>query len=277
MLRTQTTKVGAIRAFVESNRRASAAIERRLHHAEPLTEVYGLAVARAMNESAGLVVDIGGGRRCLFAKHRRSAATIVAVDISREELSHNEDVDRWIVADATKELPFESDSVDVVCSRSVVEHLPDVDHFLAEAHRVLRPGGLAVSLFPSKNAPYALINRALPDSVGRRLVHLVKPASKDFLGFPTHYQRCTLRAMKRALGRQGFETVETRVSYYQADYFDFLFPLYILNVAFEFVAKTTRCTPLAASVMIVARKQPSNSADRPLRSTVSSQPSGVEP
>jgi ubiquinone/menaquinone biosynthesis C-methylase UbiE len=93
-----------------------------------------------MNASAGLVVDIGGGRRCLFAKHRRSAATIVAVDISPEELSHNEDVDRRIVADATKKLPFESDSVDVVCSRSVVEHLPDVDHFLAEAHRVLRPG-----------------------------------------------------------------------------------------------------------------------------------------
>jgi ubiquinone/menaquinone biosynthesis C-methylase UbiE len=259
VLRPQTTKVGLIRAFVESNRRASTAIERRLPHAEPLAEDYALAVARAMNASAGLVVDIGGGRRCLFAKHRRSAATIVAVDISSEELSHNEDVDRRIVADATK-LPFASDSVDVVCSRSVVEHLPDVDRFLAEAHRVLRPGGLAVSFFPSKNAPYALIKRALPHSVGRRLMHLVKPYTKDFLGFPTYYQRCTLRAMKRALRRQGFETVETRVSYYQADYFKFLLPLYILNLAFELVAKKTRCTPLAASVLIVARKQPSTAA-----------------
>jgi 2-polyprenyl-6-hydroxyphenyl methylase/3-demethylubiquinone-9 3-methyltransferase len=86
-------------------------------------------------------------------------------------------------------------------------------------------------------------------------VHLVKPSAKDFLGFPTYYQRCTLRAMKRALRRQGFETVETRVSYYQADYFKFLFPLYILNLAFELVAKKTRCTSLAASVLIVARKQ----------------------
>ena len=255
MLRPQTTKVSPIRAFVESNRRASTAIERKLLLAEPLDEDYGLAVARAMNASAGLVVDIGGGRRCLFTKHRRSAATIVAVDISPEELSHNEDVDRRIVADVTKKLPFASDSVDVVCSRSVVEHLPDVDRFLAEAHRVLRPGGLAVSLFPSKNAPYALIKRALPQSVGRSLLHFVKPYAKDFVGFPTHYQRCTLRAMKRALRRQGFETVETRVSYYQADYFKFLFPLYILNVAFEFAAKKTRCTPLAASVLIVARKQ----------------------
>ena len=260
MLRPQTTKVGPIRAFVESNRRASTAIERKLLLPEPLDEVYGLVAARAMNASAGLVVDIGGGRRCLFAKYRRSAAEIVAVDISPEELSHNEDVDRRIVADVTKKLPFASNSVDVICSRSVVEHLPDVDRFLVEAHRVLRPGGLAVSLFPSKNAPYALIKRALPHSVGRRLLHLVKPYSKDFLGFPTYYQQCTLRAMKRALRRQGFETVETRVSYYQADYFKFLFPLYILNVAFELAAKKTRCTPLAASVLIVARKPPSTTA-----------------
>lgn len=255
VLRPQTTKVSPIRAFVESNRRASTAIEQSLLLADALDEDYGLAVARAMNASAGLVVDIGGGRRCLFAKYRRSAATIVAVDVSPEELSYNQDADRRVVADATKKLPFASDSVDVVCSRSAVEHLPDVDRFLAEAHRVLRPGGLTVSLFPSKNAPYAIIKRALPHSVGRRLLHLVKPYAKDFVGFPTYYHQCTLRAMKRALRRQGFEIVETRVSYYQADYFKFLFPLYILNLVFELVAKKTRCTPLAASVLIVARKQ----------------------
>jgi Methyltransferase domain len=123
VLRPQATKVSPIRAFVESNRRAATAIERRLPSAEPLTEDYELAVERGMNASAGLVVDVGGGRRCVFAKHRRSAAKIVAVDMSAQELSHNEDVDERIVADATKELPFANDSVDIVCSRSVVSPL----------------------------------------------------------------------------------------------------------------------------------------------------------
>lgn len=257
MLETQARKATPIRAFIESNRSAATAIERRLPYAEPLTEDYGLAIALAMNANAGIVVDVGGGRRCVFAKHRRSAAKIVAVDISAEELSHNEDVDERIVADATERLPFASDSVDVVCSRSVVEHLTDVDRFLAEAHRVLRPGGLTVSLFPSKNAPYALIKRALPQSVGRRLMHLTKPYSSPFVGFRTYYDHCTLRAMKRALARHGFEVVETRVSYYQADYFKFLFPLYLLNLAFELATRSLRCTPLAAGVLIVARKKPS--------------------
>jgi len=243
-----------IRAFIESNRRAATAVERRLPYAEPLTEDYELAVAQAMNATSGVVLDVGGGKRCVFAKHRRSAAKIVAVDISAEELSHNEDVDERIVADATKELPFANDSVDIVCSRSVVEHLPSVDGYLSEAHRVLKPGGLTVSLFPSKNAPYALIKRALPHSLGRRLMHLNKPYSSPFVGFRTYYDQCTLRAMKRALGRHGFEIVETRVSYYQADYFKFLFPLYLLNLAFELLARGVDFTPVAAGVLIVARK-----------------------
>jgi len=245
---------------MESNRRAARAIERRLPHAKTLVENYELTVAQAMNAKAGLVVDVGGGRRCVFAKHRRSAATIVAVDISAEELSHNEDVDGRIVADATRHLPFETNSVEIVCSRSVVEHLEEVDGFLAEAHRVLKPGGLAVTLFPSKNAPSALIKRTLPHSVGRQLLHLVKPGSTHFLGFRTYYDQCTLGAMEQALARHGFEIVETRVSYYQADYFEFLLPLYLINVAYELAARSAHRTGLAASVLIVARKKPSQAA-----------------
>jgi ubiquinone/menaquinone biosynthesis C-methylase UbiE len=260
LLETQPRAVGPVRAFIESNRRAATSIERRLPYAVPLTEDYELAVAQAMNASAGLVVDIGGGRRCVFAKHRRSGAKIVAVDISAEELSHNEDVDERIVADATTQLPFANDSVEIVCSRSVVEHLSAVDGYLAEAHRVLRPGGLTVSLFPSKNAPYALIKRALPHGVGRQLMHSIKPYASPFVGFRTYYDQCTLRAMKRALARHGFEIVETRVSYYQADYFKFLLPLYLVNLALEFAARSTHCTPLAAGVLIVARKKASETA-----------------
>lgn len=245
-----------IRAFIESNRRAAKAIERRLPYTKTLAEDYALTVGRAMNANAGLVVDIGGGRRCVFAKHRRSAAKIIAVDISAEELSHNEDVDDRIVADATRHLPFASESVEIACSRSVVEHLADLDGFLAETHRVLKPGGMMVSVFPSKNAPYALIKRALPHALGRKLLYLIKPGARNFLGFRTYYDQCTLPAMKRALSRHGFEVIETRVSYYQADYFEFLLPLYLVNVVYELAARRARYTSLAASVLIVARKSP---------------------
>jgi SAM-dependent methyltransferase len=46
------------------------------------------------------------------------------------------DQERW---------PFEDCSLDAVVSNQVIEHLSDVDHFIGEAARVLRPGGILVT------------------------------------------------------------------------------------------------------------------------------------
>lgn len=42
----------------------------------------------------------------------------------------------------TDPLPFEADTFDIVCSLAVIEHLENTDHFLREAYRVLKPGGV---------------------------------------------------------------------------------------------------------------------------------------
>jgi SAM-dependent methyltransferase len=46
--------------------------------------------------------------------------------------------------------PFESESFDAVVSNQVGEHVHDIDFFLSEACRVVRPGGFAVHIFPLK-------------------------------------------------------------------------------------------------------------------------------
>ncbi len=47
-----------------------------------------------------------------------------------------------------QDLPFSSDSFDVVFSKSLIEHLRDPERFLDEALRVLRPGGTLLLLSP---------------------------------------------------------------------------------------------------------------------------------
>jgi SAM-dependent methyltransferase len=47
-------------------------------------------------------------------------------------------------------IPFEDNSFDYVVNNQVFEHVEDIDHVLAEIYRVLKPGGLVLSLFPDK-------------------------------------------------------------------------------------------------------------------------------
>ena len=56
---------------------------------------------------------------------------------------------RFMVGDVTA-LPFDDRQFDVVLSFEVVEHLDQVDRYLAELRRVLRPGGTCVVSTPNK-------------------------------------------------------------------------------------------------------------------------------
>ena len=42
-------------------------------------------------------------------------------------------------------LPFESDRFDLITSFQVIEHIVDMDPYLSEIRRVLKPGGMAAS------------------------------------------------------------------------------------------------------------------------------------
>jgi SAM-dependent methyltransferase len=71
----------------------------------------------------------------------------VGIDRDRAALDGQERETR--VADM-RALPFEADSFDAVLSVQSIEHVPDPERVLAEAVRVLRPGGTAVFVTPNR-------------------------------------------------------------------------------------------------------------------------------
>jgi SAM-dependent methyltransferase len=235
--------------FVRINQRLSArAREALVRHPEELAERYLELIAVLLaEERPELVIDVGGGRSCLFAGLRPDGAgtRIVAVDASAEELARNHDVDETVLADASAGLPFPDESADLIASRVTLEHLPDVGAFVRETARVLRPGGWCVHLFAGRNAPYALLNRALPPAVSSRLIHLLVPGSEGVLGFRAYYDRCSPRAVEGLLRRSGFGRVAVEVGYEQAFYFDFLLPLYLLAAFFDATVRKADARELA--------------------------------
>jgi 2-polyprenyl-6-hydroxyphenyl methylase/3-demethylubiquinone-9 3-methyltransferase len=247
-----------LHSFIRLNKKLCGLVEPTLPHTRTyLPDVYAKLVGDEMNSRLRpTVVDVGGGKACRFAGYRDEAsdAKIIAVDISAEELSHNHDVDERIVADVVQGLPFEDESVDMVVSRSVLEHLTDTETFISEAARVLKPDGSFIHLFPSKLAPHAVINRLLPNRATRRLLSLFMPGSEGRLGFPAFYDNCLASDIKPILLKNRLHIVDMRASYYSADYFDFFAPLYLLVVGYEFIAHALQIEDLAASILIVASK-----------------------
>jgi SAM-dependent methyltransferase len=107
----------------------------------------------------------GPGRRVLDLGCRDGALThayaggndIVGVDADREALAEAQKLGietRW--ADLDEPLPFEDASFDVVVAGELLEHLRDPKRVVADARRVLRPGGTFVASVPNA---YRLKNR----------------------------------------------------------------------------------------------------------------------
>lgn len=246
-----------VSAFIRVNQRLSWRVRNRISTPEVLSDRYVEQIAELMHERRPeVVVDIGGGRSCHFAASRPPGAgtRIVAVDAAADELAQNKDVDETVVADASRELPFPSDSVDLLVSRMTLEHLPDVSSFVRESARILKPGGWCVYLFAGRNAPYAVVNRVLPPGVATWLIHLLKPGTEGVLGFRAYYDHCSPSAIEKVLREAGFEEVTVEVDYTQAPYFDFFVPLYTLAAVYDAAVQRLGLRNLSALVLLSAQK-----------------------
>jgi SAM-dependent methyltransferase len=248
----------ALHRFFEANARACAWIEKPFPHTRfDVVREYDEQIARFMDlQRRAVVVDVGAGRACRFARYRpaNSDTKIVGVDISAEEMEQNSDVDEKRVADVARSLPFDAAEVDLIASHSVLEHLEDVETFIANCATVIKPGGRFVSVFASRYAPYALINRLLPHPVARRIVHFVRPGSVETLGFRPVYDRCYASAISALLAKHGFDVDYERVSYDQSWYFSFFVPFFVPSLLYDALLSSLDAKDLAARVLVVATR-----------------------
>lgn len=109
---------------------------------------------------SGRLLDVGCGIG-RFLKEAGASYDVFGTEISEYALlaaNHQAGLKgRLTQADALKGLPYRSGSFDVVTALDIVEHLDRPETFVAEAWRLLRPGGLLVLSTPN------------PDSLGRAI------------------------------------------------------------------------------------------------------------
>lgn len=177
--------------------------------------------ARALVRPGDRVVDVGCGTGDLsFACLRAGASHVFGLDFARPMLGYartkatTRGVHNLALAagDATR-LPLADASVDVWCSAFVVRNIPDLQQALAEAYRVLKPGGrLGIleipRMEPSPLRPFArayfqhivpLVGRTVS---GHASAYTYLPVSVDHFLAPPE--------LAAALTRAGFEVHDIR-------------------------------------------------------------------
>jgi SAM-dependent methyltransferase len=97
-----------------------------------------------------LILDFGCGDGQMVRQYRSAGLQAVGVDVTLEEET---EFLRLIPGDASYRIPFADSTFDFIFSNSVLEHVQDLDAALAEIHRVLKPGGASLHLFPPPGMP----------------------------------------------------------------------------------------------------------------------------
>lgn len=105
------------------------------------------------------VLEIGCGRGVAVIQLHREGHKVKGYEVEREYPFTAHKVCQEIgitwenlfdIGDAESVLPYDNASFDVVWTDQVLEHVKDLNFFLSEVARVLRPGGIFWARFPSK-------------------------------------------------------------------------------------------------------------------------------
>lgn len=246
------------RRFFDLNVRASSETERRLRL--PTDKTLWQSFEREAQEAiTGLpdgatIVDLGGGRRCVYHHALRPELELIAVDVSADELALNPHATETVVADVSQELPLPPASVDLLLSRAVLEHVSDVRAATRNMARAMKPGSRTMHLLPGRYSLFGMAARVLPFKPLLAVLHRVMPKTIDQVEFDVFYDQGWPAAITRAFEEAGFEDVSVEVTWAQPGYFEAIYPLFLLHALYERVLRTLGLRRMAAYMVVSATR-----------------------
>jgi SAM-dependent methyltransferase len=173
---------------------------------------------------ARTVADIGGGANPVVAEDflARTGLDYTVIDISDVELARAPKAYHKVCIDVGAPMDrFESAiggrRFDLIFSHMVMEHISESDAAQRNMFNALRPGGVAIHLFPTANNLPLVLNRLLPEwvtRVGKRILQPERDVSGNKRKFPAYYRLCMKPSPKaaRAFEKFGYQ-VESHVGY----------------------------------------------------------------
>lgn len=113
---------------------------------------------------------------------------VTGLDISPKAKTNSPDLHIDILnAENVKHWPYPDNSFDIVYSKSFIEHLSQPEQYFTESYRVLKPGGLLLTLTPDWESQF-----------------------KKFYDDPTHVRPFTIVSLKDIQAMSGFKNINVK-------------------------------------------------------------------
>lgn len=108
-----------------------------------------------------IVLDAGCGDGGIITEFKNLPAELIGVDTNKPLLDSNSTVTKKILANV-EQIPLHDNSIDVIVSEFVFEHLESPEKVFKEFHRVMRSGAKVIFLTPNVLNPVMLASKIMP-------------------------------------------------------------------------------------------------------------------
>ena len=152
-----------------------------------------------------IVLDLGAGRGSWYyeddCQHRRKLRNIkeyvsefIGADIDKEILNNPTTTQNLLIKNG--KIPLQDNSVDIIISDYVLEHIEDPKKFFTEIDRVLKKNGFFCARTPHKFEYISIIARLVKNKNHHKFIKLAQPYRKSEDVFATYYRLNTLKEIK---------------------------------------------------------------------------------
>jgi len=191
--------------------------------------IFQAEVTKHLVPSATLL-DAGCGRTApVLERFRGRAARLIGVDlVDFQSDAPDLELHRCDLAS----MPIETNSVDIVMARSVMEHVTRPREVYSEVYRVLRPGGIFIFLTANLWDYASLIAKVVPNRFHPWIVARTEGRHEEDV-FPIAYRTNTRGAVRHWAAQTGFHVEQFRYLGQYPSYFQFNGVLFALATGYQ--------------------------------------------
>jgi ubiquinone/menaquinone biosynthesis C-methylase UbiE len=198
------------------------------------------------------LLDLGAGAGRIKQMNFRGLVSRVAGIDPDPRVRQNPHLDEAVEGFADN-LPFASNSFDIVICDNVLEHLNEPELVLREVARVLKPGGVFLAKTPNRTHYMSLIARFTPTAFHRYVNRLRGRPVEDT--FPTRYRINSAAAIRHYAERSGFRVEAIQLIEGRPEYLRFNTLAYLAGWLYELAVNSTELLARFRIVLLIVLRK----------------------